>query len=156
MAPARNLFSSDHLATPHTPEGIVWRYGVGCVDELVHHGLHRMQRHDAQRARHLIELCDVPTCDEVRRWLPHPFKELERQGLPCTVDTMRQYWHNGHLHDQTPVWVGTIIDIVGTHVCHVTNGAGRRLAALNVHHLEIAVGYAVYVHASIIAEVSHT
>jgi hypothetical protein len=100
-------------ATDDTPEGLTWRFGIGCMD-VFHYPARAtpLTEKDVARAMHHAEEGTIPTKGEVRQWIPGPFAWLAAHGQPCTYERMDQYWHIDHLTAlRTPTWIGEILSV---------------------------------------------
>jgi hypothetical protein len=148
-----------------TPEKFCWFYAVGCLESRYHDNT--LTHNEYREALGYVAENIAPPANLIRKWFPKPFKALEKEGRPCSLEQMQKYWREAHRSNEecTPVFLGTVTSVTKTLGGHVfgrvrvqnssndtSNKHTQMLLGQDVHSLGITVGDTVYIHASIIAE----
>jgi hypothetical protein len=111
-----------------------------------------------------IEEKVFPRREEVRAWFPKPFAFLEKDGTPCSLESMQEFWRVTHcdLSQESPVYpaqvktVGIIEDnpnLVQAHNLSVYVQGSHLLVASNTHQYYLRYNDIVLIHGFVVAEV---
>jgi|GEM_PF-3359892 len=137
-----------------TPEAFCWFYAAACEPgQMAPEPLSKDEYNHVEfcRRAHII-----PTDNEIRRWYPRPFAELERRDLECTLENMQYYWRVLHMSDEenTPVCHFKLIRPLkrGSGVWMAQNKDRGLERIINMHGLELHPEDLVYVHGMFIIE----
>jgi hypothetical protein len=149
-----------------TIEEFCWYYSAGCLKDSLEKGF--ITKQDFTTAMGYRRDQIIPKPREVRAWSPRPFRELEKNGKPCTLEMMQKYWrylHRGEFGkiEESPTYVAKIITIDETriHAREETQysliklpGDSRILIAENFRKLSLEPGDLVNIHGDVIAELT--
>ena len=150
------------IEKPETPEEFCWLYAVGCLEGRLTEKT--LDHEDYLLALEYIKNCEIPPAVLIRQWFPKPFEKLEKDGVPCSLFEMMEYWRNRHKQNEyTPVHIGKITlitKILGSSALvrvsiHCTiNGKQeqKKDVGLNLHNYDLEIDDVVFIHGTVVAE----
>jgi len=142
------------LPVPITPEAFCWQYAAACAPGQM--AVEPLSEQELNHAEFCRRTNITPTNEEVRRWYPRPFNELERHGMECTLENMQYYWRTLHMssEENTPVYRFKLNRPVkrASSIWMAQNPTGGLERVVNLHGLLLHAGDTVYVHGIFVIE----